>query len=111
MALQVGPKIQDADARTRRMRLSEALRIVDPSKKTPPPSPVPVTMTGRRGRKAKNDRRREAPRGDRAKLGVAAGTAFASAILREARVVGIDGPSDWQRLVVARDPARWALGA
>ena len=42
VALEVRPRIKDADARTRKMWLGELTRILGKMKKTPPVSPVPV---------------------------------------------------------------------
>jgi hypothetical protein len=42
VALQIRPKIQAADAKTRRMWLGEVTRILEKMKKAPPPSPIPV---------------------------------------------------------------------
>ncbi|UJR86172.1 HEAT repeat domain-containing protein [Sandaracinus amylolyticus] len=42
VALQVRPRIKDADAKTRRMWLSEVTRILEKMKKSPPVSPIPI---------------------------------------------------------------------
>ncbi|MDQ3033508.1 MAG: hypothetical protein M3Y87_13900, partial [Myxococcota bacterium] len=42
VALQIRPRIRDADAKTRRMWLTEVTRILEKMKKSPPVSPIPV---------------------------------------------------------------------
>ncbi len=42
VAMQLRPRIRDADAKTRRMWLSEVTRILEKMKKSPPVSPIPV---------------------------------------------------------------------
>jgi HEAT repeat protein len=42
IALQVRPRIKDADAKTRRMWLGEVIRVLEKMKKTPPPSPISI---------------------------------------------------------------------
>jgi HEAT repeat protein len=42
VALQIRPRIRDADAKTRRMWLAEVTRILEKMRKSPPVSPIPV---------------------------------------------------------------------
>lgn len=42
VAMHVRPRIKDADAKTRRMWLSEVTRILGKMQKSPPPSPIPI---------------------------------------------------------------------